>query len=203
EGLTVALANIDEMIELIKTSPSPAEARERLLARRWEPGLVGSLLQAAGSDASRPEDMDPRDGLKDDGYQLSAVQAQEILAMRLNRLTGLEQEKLSDEYREVLEAIRGLIAILEDPEKLLAVISEELEAIKEGERDERRTEIRPSSDDIDILDLIEPEDVVLTLSHTGYVKRQPASTYRAQRRGGKGRSASSLKDEDVVEKLWV
>ena len=203
EGLTVALANIDKMIELIKTSASPAEAKERMLAKRWEAGMVGSLLQAAGADASRPEDMDPRDGLKEDGYQLSAVQAQEILAMRLNRLTGLEQEKLSDEYRDVLEAIRGLIAILEDPEKLLAVIREELEAIKADYGDARRTEIRPSADDIDILDLIEPEDVVVTLSHTGYVKRQPASTYRAQRRGGKGRSASSLKDEDVVEKLWV
>ncbi|HET8554117.1 MAG TPA: DNA gyrase subunit A [Rhodanobacteraceae bacterium] len=203
EGLTVALANIDEMIELIKTSASPAEAKERMLAKHWEPGMVATLLQAAGSHASRPEDMDPRDGLKADGYQLSAVQAQEILAMRLNRLTGLEQEKLSDEYREVLEAIRGLITILEDPEKLLSVIREELEAIKADYGDARRTEIRPSSDDIDILDLIEPEDVVVTLSHTGYVKRQPASTYRAQRRGGKGRSASSLKDEDVVEKLWV
>ncbi|HET7300171.1 MAG TPA: DNA gyrase subunit A, partial [Oleiagrimonas sp.] len=203
EGLTVALANIDEMIELIKTSASPAEAKERMLAKRWDPGLVAALLQTAGADASRPEDMDPRDGLKADGYQLSAVQAQEILAMRLNRLTGLEQEKLSDEYREVLEAIRGLITILEDPEKLLSVIREELETIKADYGDARRTEIRPSSDDIDILDLIEPEDVVVTLSHTGYVKRQPASTYRAQRRGGKGRSASSLKDEDVVEKLWV
>src|SRR5690625_1796704 len=203
EGLTVALANIDEMIELIKTSPSPAEARERLLARRWEPGLVGSLLQAAGADASRPEDMDPRDGLKDDGYQLSAVQAQEILAMRLNRLTGLEQEKLSDEYRELLHTISGLIDILEDPEKLLQVIRDELEAIKEDYGDARRTRIQNSADDLDVLDLIEPEDVVVTLSHTGYVKRQPASAYRAQRRGGKGRSASKLKEEDVVEKLWV
>ncbi|HET7267137.1 MAG TPA: DNA gyrase subunit A [Oleiagrimonas sp.] len=203
EGLTVALANIDEMIELIKTSPSPAEARERLLARRWEPGLVGSLLQAAGADASRPEDMDPRDGLKDDGYQLSATQAQEILAMRLNRLTGLEQEKLSDEYRELLAAISDLIAILEDPAKLLQVIRDELEAIKEGYGDARRTRIQNSADDLDVLDLIEPEDVVVTLSHTGYIKRQPASTYRAQRRGGKGRSASKLKEEDVVEKLWV
>lgn len=203
EGLTVALANIDEMIELIKTSASPSEARERMLAKRWQPGLVATLLQATGADASRPEDMDPRDGFKEDGYQLSVIQAQEILAMRLNRLTGLEQEKLSSEYRQVLEAIRGLIAILEDPEKLLNVIREELETIKADYGDERRTEIRPSVDDMDVLDLIEPEDVVVTLSHTGYIKRQPASTYRAQRRGGKGRSASGLKDEDVVEKLWV
>ncbi|MFK2904602.1 DNA gyrase subunit A [Dyella ginsengisoli] len=203
EGLTVALANIDEMIELIKTSASPAEARERMLARKWQPGMVGALLSAAGADASRPEDMDPRDGLKAEGYQLSDVQAQEILAMRLHRLTGLEQEKLSDEYRQILETIRGLIEILENPEVLLNVIREELEAIKTEFGDARRTEIQASQEDLNVLDLIAPEDVVVTLSHTGYIKRQPASTYRAQRRGGKGRSASALKDEDVVEQLWV
>ncbi|RDI99594.1 DNA gyrase subunit A [Dyella solisilvae] len=203
EGLTVALANIDEMIELIRTSASPQEARERMLARKWQPGMVATLLQATGADASRPEDMDPRDGLKADGYQLSEVQAQEILAMRLHRLTGLEQEKLSDEYRQVLETIRGLIEILEDPARLLAVIRGELEAIKEEFGDARRTEIQHSQEDLNVLDLIAPEDVVVTLSHTGYVKRQPASTYRAQRRGGKGRSASALKDEDFVEQLWV
>ncbi|MFK2876527.1 DNA gyrase subunit A [Rhodanobacter hydrolyticus] len=203
EGLTVALANIDEMIELIKTSASPAEARERMLARKWQPGMVGALLAAAGAEASRPEDMDPRDGLKPGGYQLSEVQAQEILAMRLHRLTGLEQEKLSDEYREILEAIRGLIEILENPERLLAVIREELETIKNEFGDARRTEIQHSQEDLNVLDLIAPEDMVVTLSHTGYIKRQPASTYRAQRRGGKGRSASALKDEDFVEQLWV
>jgi len=203
EGLTVALADIDEMIELIKTSASPAEARERMLARKWQPGVVGALLSAAGAGASRPEDMDPRDGLKADGYQLSDVQAQEILAMRLHRLTGLEQEKLSDEYRQILETIRGLIEILENPERLLQVIREELEAIKAEFGDARRTEIQHSQEDLNVLDLIAPEDMVVTLSHTGYVKRQPASTYRSQRRGGKGRSASALKDEDVVEQLWV
>ncbi|MEO6798833.1 MAG: DNA gyrase subunit A [Rhodanobacter sp.] len=203
EGLTVALANIDEMIELIKTSASPAEARERMLARRWEAGLVRALLSATGSGASRPEDMDPRDGLKNDGYQLSEVQALEILAMRLNRLTGLEQEKLSDEYRQILEAIRALIEILENPARLLDVIREELEAIKTEFGDARRTEIQHSQEDLNVLDLIAPEDVVVTLSHTGYIKRQPASTYRAQKRGGKGRSASALKDEDFVEQLWV
>ncbi|BFI96386.1 MAG: DNA gyrase subunit A [Rhodanobacter sp.] len=203
EGLTVALANIDEMIELIKTSASPAEARERMLARKWQPGVVGALLAAAGAEASRPEDMDPRDGLKPQGYQLSEVQAQEILAMRLHRLTGLEQEKLSDEYREILETIRGLIEILENPERLLAVIREELETVKNEFGDARRTEIQHSQEDLNVLDLIAPEDMVVTLSHTGYIKRQPASTYRAQRRGGKGRSASALKDEDVVEQLWV
>ncbi|WP_426689135.1 DNA gyrase subunit A [Rhodanobacter ginsengiterrae] len=203
EGLTVALANIDEMIELIKTSASPAEARERMLARKWQPGMVGALLSAAGADASRPEDMDPREGLKADGYQLSEVQAQEILAMRLHRLTGLEQEKLSDEYRQILEAIRALIEILENPARLLEVIREELLAIKAEFGDARRTEIQHSQEDLNVLDLIAPEDVVVTLSHTGYIKRQPASTYRAQKRGGKGRSASALKDEDFVEQLWV
>jgi DNA gyrase subunit A len=203
EGLTVALANIDEMIELIRTSASPAEARERMLARKWQPGMVATLLEAAGAESSRPEDMDPREGLKAEGYQLSEVQAQEILAMRLHRLTGLEQEKLSDEYRQVLETIRGLIEILEDPSRLLTVIRDELEAVKEEFGDKRRTEIQHSQEDLNVLDLIAPEDVVVTLSHTGYVKRQPASTYRAQRRGGKGRSASALKDEDFVEQLWV
>lgn len=203
EGLTVALANIDAMIELIRTSASPAEARERMVARKWEPGMVGALLSAAGADASRPEDMDPRDGFKPDGYQLSEVQAQEILAMRLHRLTGLEQEKLSDEYRLILETIRGLIEILENPEVLLNVIREELDAVKAEFGDARRTEIQASQEDLNVLDLIAPEDVVVTLSHTGYVKRQPASTYRSQRRGGRGRSASALKDEDVVEQLWV
>ncbi|HEV7123308.1 MAG TPA: DNA gyrase subunit A [Rhodanobacter sp.] len=203
EGLTVALANIDEMIELIKTSASPAEARERMVSRRWDAGPVRALLSATGADASRPEDMDPRDGLKDDGYQLSETQALEILAMRLNRLTGLEQEKLSDEYRQILEAIRGLIGILENPDRLLEVIREELEAIKAEFGDARRTDIQHSQEDLNVLDLIAPEDMVVTLSHTGYIKRQPASTYRSQRRGGKGRSASALKDEDVVEQLWV
>jgi DNA gyrase subunit A len=203
EGLTVALANIDPMIELIKTSASPQEARERMLTRRWEPGMVSTLLAASGAEVSRPEDMDPRDGLKSDGYQLSDVQAQEILAMRLHRLTGLEQEKLSEEYRQTLDTIRGLIAILEDPDKLLKVIRDELEAIKADYGDARRTEIQSSQEDLDVLDLIEPEDVVVTLSHAGYVKRQPASAYRAQRRGGKGRSASALKEEDFVEQLWL
>jgi DNA gyrase subunit A len=203
EGLTVALANIDEMIELIKTSSSPQEARERMLARKWQPGMVGALLAAAGAEASRPEDMDPRDGLKADGYQLSETQAQEILAMRLHRLTGLEQDKLSDEYREILETIRGLIDILEDPARLLTVIREELEAIKAEFGDKRRTEIQHSQEDLNVLDLIAPEDVVVTLSHAGYVKRQPANIYRAQRRGGKGRTASTLKEEDFVEQLWV
>ena len=203
EGLTVALANIDAMIELIRSSASPAEARERMVARKWDPGMVRTMLTAAGAESSRPEDMDPRDGLKEDGYQLSEVQANEILAMRLHRLTGLEQEKLSDEYRQVMEAIGKLIDILERPERLLEVIRAELEVIREEYGDERRTQIQHSQEDLNVLDLIAPEDVVVTLSHAGYVKRQSASLYRAQRRGGRGRSASALKEEDFVEQLWV
>ncbi|MEO8460745.1 MAG: DNA gyrase C-terminal beta-propeller domain-containing protein, partial [Dokdonella sp.] len=203
EGLTVALVNIDEMIELIKTSPTSEEAKQRMLARRWEPGMVRALLAAAGSDASRPEDM-PRDaGLRDDGYQLSDVQATEILQMRLSRLTGLEQEKLSDEYKQLLETIGALIHILQNPSRLLQVIRDELTALREEFADARRTVIQPNQDDLDILDLIASEDVVVTLSHSGYAKRQPVTTYRAQKRGGKGRSASALKDEDFVERLWI
>ena len=203
EGLTVALANIDEMIELIKASPNPQEARERMLAKRWQPGLVKALLEAAGAHASRPEDLDAGFGLLPDGYQLSEAQAKEILEMRLNRLTGLEQEKLTDEYKALLDEIRELIEILEVPERLLAVIREELLKIKAEFGDERRTEIRASEEDLADLDLIASEDVVVTLSHAGYAKRQSPSTYRAQRRGGKGRAAASVKDEDFIERLWV
>ena len=203
EGLTVALANIDAMVELIKTSPSPDVAKERMLARRWEPGMVGALLAAAGAEASRPEDLDPLAGLKADGYQLSEIQATQILEMRLSRLTGLEQEKLSDEYRELLATIAGLIDILENPDVLLKLIRDELVALKDQYGDVRRTVIQASQEDLDILDLIEPEDVVVTLSHTGYAKRQPVSLYRAQRRGGKGRSATNMKEEDFVERLWI
>ena len=203
EGLTVALANIDEMIELIKTSANPNEARERMLARTWEPGLVAALLASAGSDASRPEDLPKGVGLVDDRYQLTEVQAQQILEMRLHRLTGLEQEKLTEEYRQLLDTIRGLIEILEDPEVLLEVIRTELRNVKEEFGDARRSEIRASEEDLDILDLIAPEDVVVTLSHSGYAKRQPVSDYRAQRRGGRGRSAAATKEEDFIDQLWL
>jgi len=203
EGLTVALANIDEMIELIKTSANPNEARERLLARRWDAGLVASLLAAAGSDASKPEDLPLGVGLLDDGYQLTEVQAKEILEMRLHRLTGLEQDKLTDEYKTLLETIRGLIEILENPDRLREVIRDELKEIKDEYGDARRSEIRASEEDLDILDLIAPEDVVVTLSHAGYAKRQPVTAYRAQKRGGKGRNAASTKDEDFIDQLWL
>ncbi|GAA5072562.1 DNA gyrase subunit A [Lysobacter panacisoli] len=203
EGLTVALANIDEMIELIRTSANPNEARDRMLARTWEPGLVGALLAASGADASRPEDLPAGVGLIDGRYQLTETQAQQILEMRLHRLTGLEQDKLTEEYKQLLETIRGLIEILEDPGVLLEVIRTELRNIKEEFGDARRSEIRASEEDLDILDLIAPEDVVVTLSHSGYAKRQPVSAYRAQKRGGKGRNAASTKDEDFIDHLWL
>ena len=203
EGLTVALANIDEMIELIKTSANPNEARERMLARTWEAGLVGALLAASGADASRPEDLPQGVGLIDGRYQLTETQAQQILEMRLHRLTGLEQDKLTEEYKALLEEIRGLIRILEEPEVLLDVIRDELRNVKEEFGDARRSEIRASEEDLDILDLIAPEDVVVTLSHAGYAKRQPATAYRAQRRGGKGRNAAATKDEDFIDQLWL
>ncbi|MGY0559363.1 MULTISPECIES: DNA gyrase subunit A [unclassified Luteimonas] len=203
EGLTVALANIDEMIELIKTSANPNEARERMLGRRWEAGLVATLLEATGAEASKPEDLPKGVGLIDGSYQLTEIQAQQILDMRLHRLTGLEQERLTDEYRLLLETIRGLIEILEDPDVLLEVIRTELRTVKEEFGDERRSEIRESEEDLDILDLIAPEDVVVTLSHSGYAKRQPVTSYRAQRRGGRGRNAASTKDEDFIDQLWL
>jgi DNA gyrase subunit A len=203
EGLTVALANIDEMIELIKTSLNPQEAKDRMMAKRWQPGLVKSLLDAAGAHASRPEELGDGFGLLADGYQLTEVQAKEILEMRLNRLTGLEQDKLTEEYKELLAEIRDLIEILEVPERLLNVIRGELLKIKDDFGDDRRTEIRASEEDLADLDLIASEDVVVTLSHSGYAKRQMPSTYRAQKRGGKGRAAASVKDEDFIERLWV
>jgi DNA gyrase subunit A len=203
EGLSVALANIDEVIELIKTSPSPAEARARLLARPWAPGAVAALLAAAGDETTRPEDSSPELGLKPEGYRLSEAQAKEILEMRLHRLTGLEQEKLSEEYRGLIETIGGLVATLREPARLLAVIRDELVELRQAFADPRRTEIQASREELDTLDLIPPEDVVVTLSHVGYIKFQPIADYRAQRRGGRGRSAAAVKEEDFIEAIWV
>ena len=203
EGLTVALANLDEAIELIKTSATPAEARERLLARRWEPGLVKAMLGQGGAETSRPEELDPEFGLQDDGYQLSPVQAQEILNMRLHRLTGLEQEKLTREYEEILERVKELILILSNPGRLMEVIREELEAIREQYGDERRTEILQERLDLSLEDLITEEDVVVTLSHEGYAKSQSLDRYQAQRRGGTGKSATKVKQEDFIDQLFI
>src|SRR5690606_4070203 len=203
EGLTVALANIDEMIELIKTSANPNEARDRMLARRWAPGLVASLLEAAGAEASRPEDLPAGGGLVEGTYQLTETQAQQILEMRQHLRTGLVQVTHTEEHRAALDTIRGLIGILEDPDVLLDVIRTELHNLKAEYGDPRRSEIRASEEDLDVLDLIAPEDVVVTLSHAGYAKRQPVSAYRAQRRGGRGRNAAATKDEDFIDQLWL
>jgi len=203
EGLTVALANLDEVIELIKASPTPADARERLLARHWDPGVVKTMLGQGGAETSRPENLEAEYGLQDDGYQLSPVQAQEILNMRLHRLTGLEQEKLTREYEEILERVKELLQILSDPGRLMAVIREELEAVREQYGDERRTEILEHRIDLSLEDLITEEDVVVTLSHAGYAKYQSLDRYQAQRRGGTGKSATRVKDEDFIDQLFI
>ena len=203
EGLTVALANLDEVIELIKASPTPADARERLQARRWDAGLVKALLGQAGAELSRPEALQPEFGLSEDGYQLSPAQAQAILDLRLQKLTGLEQDKLAEEYEEILVQIKELMRILSEPDALMQVIREELEALKNQYGDKRRSEIVRDHLNLTMEDLITPEDVVVTLSHAGYAKYQPLDRYRAQRRGGRGRSAAKTKDEDFVERFWV
>ena len=203
EGLTVALANLDEVIELIKASSTPAEARKRLLARHWEPGLVKAMLGQGGAQTSRPEDLDPEFGLQDGGYQLSPVQAQEILNMRLHRLTGLEQEKLTREYKEILDRVKELLLVLSNPGRLMEVIREELEAIREQYGDERRTEILQDRLDLSLEDLITEEDVVVTLSHEGYAKSQSLDRYQAQRRGGTGKSATKVKEKDFMDQLFI
>jgi len=203
EGLAIALANIDEVIALIKASPSPAEAKAGLLARAWTSGVVPAMLERAGAIQTRPEGLGAEFGLQADGYHLSEVQAQAILDLRLHRLTGLEQDKILAEYGELLELIRDLCDILARPERLLEVIRQELLAIREQYGDARRTRIEADESDLTIEDLITPEDVVVTLSHGGYAKAQPVSEYRAQGRGGRGRSATSVKDEDFVDKLFV
>jgi len=203
EGLTVALANLDEVIELVKTSPTPAEAKSRLLDRLWDPGLVRAMLGQGGAQTSRPEDLEARYGLQDEGYQLSPVQAQEILNMRLHRLTGLEQEKLTGEYEEILDRVKELLLILSEPARLMEVIRDELAAILDQFGDERRTEILQQRLDLSLEDLITEENVVVTLSHGGYAKSQPLDRYRAQKRGGTGKSATKIKNEDFIDRLFI
>lgn len=204
EGLAVALANIDPVIELIKKSPSPAEAKERLMAETWLPGAVEGMLERAGDvNACRPEGLSMAYGFNNGRYALSAEQAQAILDLRLNRLTGLEQDKLVAEYSEVLSKISELALILAEPERLLNVIRDELRDTLSLYGDKRRTEIIATRLDLTLEDLINEEDVVLTISHTGYAKIQPITDYRAQRRGGRGKSAASVKDEDYIEHLLV
>ena len=203
EGLAIALANIDPIIELIKASPSPAEAKKALVAQGWDLGDVAQMLERAGDDAARPEWLLPEFGIRDGQYFLTEQQAQAILDLRLHKLTGLEHEKILEEYKQLLELIAELLHILNSPARLMEVIQEELEKVRDEFGDERRTEITAASHDIDIEDLIEQEDVVVTLSREGYVKYQKLTDYEAQRRGGRGKSATKMKDEDFIEKLLV
>ncbi len=203
EGQAVALANIDEVIALIKASASPAEAKEALVARGWPPGPVTAMLERAGDTDTRPDALAEGFGLADGLYRLSAVQGQAILDLRLHRLTGLEQDKILSEYKEILDKIKGLSDILADPDKLQQVIRDELHDVRDGYGDERRTEIVQDHSDLSVEDLIPQEDVVVTLSHGGYAKAQPIDDYQAQRRGGRGRSATKVKDEDFIDNLFV
>jgi DNA gyrase subunit A len=203
EGLAVALTNIDAMIALIKAAPTPAEARTALLARSWPPGIVTELLARAGAVSTRPQPLAADFGLDAQGYRLSEAQAQAILDMRLHRLTGLEQDKIIAEYRELLIAISDLGDILARPERLTQVVRGALIEVRDTYGDARRTEINRDHLDLTTEDLIEPQDVVVTLSHTGYAKSQPLTEYQTQRRGGRGKTATAVKDEDFVEKLFV
>ena len=203
EGLAIALANIDAIIALIKAAKSPAEAKEQLMSNLWEPGVVIQMLERTGAEASRPEGLDPAFGLVEGRYRLSEAQAQAILDMRLHRLTGLEQDKILNEYEELLKQIEELLAILGSSERLMQVIRDELREMRDQYGDDRRTEIIASQEDLTIEDLITEEDVVVTLSHEGYAKAQPISAYTSQRRGGKGKAATAVKDEDFVDKLFV
>ena len=203
EGLAVALENIDPVIALIKAAPDSETARVGLMARVWPAKVVGDMLARSDSSVSRPEKLEAIYGLTKEGYRLSLAQAQAILDLRLHRLTGLEQDKIRAEYKEILEKIADLLDILQSHERLMRVIREELVAIRDQYANARRTEIRESQVDLKLEDLIAEEDVVVTLSHAGYAKAQPASDYRAQRRGGRGKSATAMKEEDFVDKLFV
>ncbi|HLU19092.1 MAG TPA: DNA gyrase subunit A [Pusillimonas sp.] len=215
EGLAVALANIDDFIAIIKAAPTPPVARQELMARSWDSSLVREMLQRAdegdtpgGRAAYRPEGLDPEYGLQDDGmYRLSDVQAQEILNMRLQRLTGLEQDKIVGEYKEIMETIADLLDILARPERVTTIISDELQALKAdfstNAKDVRRSEIEHNATELDTEDLITPMDMVVTLSQSGYIKSQPLSEYRAQKRGGRGRQATTMKENDWIDQLFI
>ncbi len=203
EGLAVALANVDEMIAIIKAAPTPPEAKKDLMAKSWKSPVVEEMLKRAAMEASRPEGLAIEFGLKTDGYRLSDVQAQEILQMRLQRLTGLEQDKIVNEYKEVMELITDLLNILATPSRVTQMISEELAAIRQQFGDNRRSEIVHNAQDLSLEDLITPQDVVVTLSHTGYIKSQPLEEYRAQRRGGRGKQAAATKEDDFIDKMFV
>ncbi|EAT13115.1 DNA gyrase subunit A [Bermanella marisrubri] len=203
EGLAVALANIDPVIATIKASPTAAEAKDKLISTAWQPGDVMEMLERAGPDACRPDDLDPQFGFRDGNYYLSPAQAQAILDMRLQKLTGLEHDKLIDEYKVKVDEIAEYLQILASHERLMEVIREELESIKDEYGDGRLTEIVETRRHLTMEDLIAEEDMVVTLSHGGYAKIQPVTDYQAQRRGGRGKSASAIKDEDFIEHLLV
>ena len=203
EGLAVALSNVDEIIALIKAAPTPPDAKRALMARQWRSPLVEEMLARATSDSFRPEGLAPEYGLSAQGYRLSEAQAQAILELRLQRLTGLEQDKIVGEYRDVMALIADLLDILARPERITAIISDDLSAIKQQFGDPRRSEVVMNTAEINIEDLIAPQDMVVTLSHTGYFKRQPLTDYRAQKRGGRGKQAAAVKDDDFVDQLFV
>ncbi|MGF7191599.1 DNA gyrase subunit A [Robbsia andropogonis] len=210
EGLAVALANIDEFIELIKAAPTPPVAKQELMARAWDAGLVRDMLSRAesetpgGREAYRPDNLLPMYGMGQDGlYRLSDTQAQEILQMRLQRLTGLEQDKITNEYRDIMAQIADLLDILAKPERITAIISDELIAVKQEFGDARRSHVELNATELNTEDLITPQDMVVTMSHGGYVKSQPLSEYAAQRRGGRGKQATQMKEDDWIETLFI
>lgn len=203
EGLAVALSNVDEIIALIKASPNPAEARQALMGRIWPSALVAEMLVRVNITASRPEGLDPMYGMGPQGYRLSEAQAQRILEMQLQRLTGLERDKIVDEYKEVMDRIADLLDILARPERITQIIGDELAALKAQFGDERRSEIVLNAEDLTLEDLIAPAEVVVTLSHSGYMKSQPVADYRAQRRGGRGKQAAATKEDDFIDNLFV
>jgi len=203
EGLAVALSNVDEIIALIKAAATPADAKRGLMERTWRSPVVEEMLQRAAADASRPEGLAPEFGLSGQGYRLSDAQAQAILELRLQRLTGLEQDKIVAEYKDVMARIADLLDILARPERITEIIVAELTAIRDQFGDERRSEIVLHTQELGIEDFITPQDMVVTLSHGGYIKAQPLTDYRAQRRGGRGKQAAAIKDEDFVDQLFV
>jgi len=203
EGLAVALSNVDPVIELIKKASTPADAKRELMARAWPSELVRTLIGEQSVAQFRPEGLDEAFGLKADGYRLSDGQAQAILELRLQRLTGLEQDKIRDEYKEVMATIADLLDILAKPPRITKIIADELRALKEAFGDKRKSEIVTVAEDISIEDLIAPQDMVVTFSHGGYVKGQPLTEYKAQRRGGRGRMATTMKEDDFIERLFV
>jgi DNA gyrase subunit A len=203
EGLAVALSNVDDVIELIKKAPSPAEAKRGLMAKAWPSQLVRDMLNRAAADSFRPEGLAAEFGLKPEGYILSDDQAQAILELRLQRLTGLEQDKIVAEYREVMETIADLLDILARPERITAIIRDELKQIREQFGDARRSVIEVNTEDISLEDLIAPQDMVVTFSHGGYVKSQPLADYSAQRRGGRGKQAAATKEDDFIDRLFI